>query len=172
MAGSGIRDARRAFSAILDQGQARRSMLQAGPRDVLRIVPFRNTIDPSRDVRGNAPEAYATLLDWVLSIEPNGGTDFYTPLVRELPYLQTAYAEGRLPAIILMTDGKSDTSNAAALLRTLRARGAGENIPVFSILFGEADPSQLNELARLTGGRVFDGRRDLVRAFRDARGYN
>ena len=44
--------------------------------------------------------------------------------------------------------------------------------PVFSIMFGSADPTQLEELAELTHARVFDGREDLIGAFRSVKGYN
>ena len=48
----------------------------------------------------------------------------------------------------------------------------GADIPVFSITFGDADPTQLEELAEMTGGRVFDGTQDLTEAFRNVKGYN
>ena len=41
-----------------------------------------------------------------------------------------------------------------------------------TILFGEADPQQMQELARVTSGRMFDGRKDMITAFREAKGYN
>ncbi len=172
MNGDGISQARAGLASILDQGEARRAMLQAGPRDVLRIVPFRDRPDPPREVRGNEAEEWAALLRWVLAVAPGGGTDFHTPLVQVLPELEAARREGYLPAVVLMTDGQGDEGRLAEVRRRLRSRPPGENIPVFGILFGAAERRQLDELAALTGGRVFDGRRDLVRAFRDARGYN
>ena len=45
-------------------------------------------------------------------------------------------------------------------------------MPVFSIMFGDADESQLEDLAELTNARVFDGRENLVGAFRSVKGYN
>ena len=46
------------------------------------------------------------------------------------------------------------------------------DVPVFSILFGDAEEEQLDELAQLTNARVFDGREDLIGAFRSVKGYN
>ena len=46
------------------------------------------------------------------------------------------------------------------------------DVPVFSIMFGDAQESQLAELARYTNGRVFDGTEDLIGAFRSVKGYN
>jgi Ca-activated chloride channel homolog len=40
------------------------------------------------------------------------------------------------------------------------------------ILFGEADPQQMRELAGATSGRMFDGKTDMLQAFREAKGYN
>ena len=73
--------------------------------------------------------------------------------------------------IILMTDGGSDS---AGTLRTIRQawEGEGWDVPVFGILFGDGDAEQVEEIAQLTRGRVFDGSRDLVSALRGARGYN
>ena len=39
-------------------------------------------------------------------------------------------------------------------------------------MFGSADPTQLEDLAELSNARVFDGREDLVGAFRSVKGYN
>jgi Ca-activated chloride channel homolog len=73
------------------------------------------------------------------------------------------------PAILLMTDGKSEGSfeRFAQAWKELQ-----QDIPVFSVMFGEAEEAQLKNLANLTRGRVFDGRSDLVKAFRTAKGYN
>ena len=48
-----------------------------------------------------------------------------------------------------------------------------ERVPVFGVTFGDdADRSQLDNLAAMTGGRVFDGTKSLTQAFRAVRGYN
>ena len=48
----------------------------------------------------------------------------------------------------------------------------GAQVPVFSIMFGDADETQLEELAQYTNARVFDGRENLTEAFRSVKGYN
>ena len=80
-----------------------------------------------------------------------------------------AGAESSLPAVLILTDGMSD-DYADWFLQQWSADG--RRIPVFGILFGDADASQLERLAKETGGRVFDGRTGLAEAFRSARGYN
>ena len=51
-------------------------------------------------------------------------------------------------------------------------RALGMDVPVFSIMFGDADPEQLEQLAEATNARVFDGREELIDAFRKVKGYN
>ena len=41
------------------------------------------------------------------------------------------------------------------------------------IMFGDADSKQLNDLAKLSNGKVFDGRNgNLSGIFREVKGYN
>ena len=47
-----------------------------------------------------------------------------------------------------------------------------KDIPVYGILFGDADDYQLLEISKLTGGKVFDGKHNLLEAFKEVRGYN
>ena len=68
-----------------------------------------------------------------------------------------------------MTDGQS-VYNESVFEDALEAYGS--SIPVFSITFGDADPSQLEDLAAITDARVFDGTKDLTEAFRSVKGYN
>ncbi len=69
-----------------------------------------------------------------------------------------------------MTDGASVTLNKPDFEDFYRE--SGTDIPVFSIMFGSAQREQLDEIASLTNARVFDGREDLVGAFRSVKGYN
>ena len=47
-----------------------------------------------------------------------------------------------------------------------------KDVPMYSITFGEADEYKLEAIADLTNGKVFDGKHDLVKAFKAVRGYN
>ena len=104
---------------------------------------------------------------------PNGGTDIYTPIMRGLDLI---HAQGDrdhyFPAIILMTDGESNTGATFEALQEHRKQTAQTAVPVFAIQFGEASPDQLKRLSAETQAKLFDGKNDLSRAFRDAKGYN
>ena len=87
--------------------------------------------------------------------------------------LQQIVADARpatyLPAILIMTDGRSDGDVDGFLEQWRKIQ---PRVPVFGITFGDADKSQLDKLAAQTSARVFDGTADLAGAFRAARGYN
>ena len=86
-------------------------------------------------------------------------------------HVPAAYNDGRTQKyVILMTDGKSQGGIEG--LRAALNRRSGPAVPVFSITFGDADDRQLKQVSELTGGRVFDGKKDLAHAFRAAKGYN
>jgi Ca-activated chloride channel family protein len=70
-------------------------------------------------------------------------------------------------AVIVMSDGKSQGS-----LQEVQQAPLWQDIPVYTILFGEADPEQMRQLAAMAAGRMFDGRKDMIQAFREAKGYN
>ncbi len=104
---------------------------------------------------------------------PTGGTDIYTPIMRGLDLIHDqADRDHFFPSIILMTDGESNTGNSFDAFQTHRVETAQSGVPVFAIQFGEASPDQLQRITTETQAKLFDGKSDLSRAFRDAKGYN
>ena len=69
-----------------------------------------------------------------------------------------------------MTDGVGNIGTYSDLSKTYQKYN--KEIPIYSITFGDADVDQLNKMANLSNGKVFDGRNDLVKAFKTVRGYN
>ena len=77
-------------------------------------------------------------------------------------------------SVVAFTDGESNLGRTledfkrdyAALPEDVKA------IPVFMVLFGEANEGALKELVKITGGRVFDARKTpLYSVFKDIRAY-
>jgi Ca-activated chloride channel homolog len=171
MKGRGINDLKAAMTTLLDPDQAKRYMLQPSPKDVHIIIPFNSA--PLRGLRaeGNSPEVLGRLLGFVQGLSSGGGTNIYQAAVKALEVIsREKNVEDYFPAVILMTDGKS--SGAVGELQAAMSRlPMGSDIPIFSITFGEADESQLREISEISVGRVFPGH-DLVKAFRNAKGYN
>ncbi len=171
MKGRGINDLKAAMTTLLDSDQAKRYMLQPSPKDVHIIIPFNSA--PLRGIRaeGNSPEVLGQLLGFVQDLSSGGGTNIYQAAIKALEVIsREENVEDYFPAVILMTDGKS--SGAVGELQAAMSRlPMGSDIPIFSITFGDADESQLREISEISVGRVFPGH-DLVKAFRNAKGYN
>ena len=74
-------------------------------------------------------------------------------------------------AIVLMSDGQSLTTDAKNFQEAYQSLGL--DVPIFPIMFADADDSQLKPLAEMSGGKLFDGRsEDLAATFREVKGYN
>ena len=69
-----------------------------------------------------------------------------------------------------MTDGASNSGSLAQLRSSYNA--IKKDIPIYSIMFGDASSYQLEGIAELTNAKVFDGRTNLLEAFKQVRGYN
>ena len=172
MEGEGEAQLKEALRNLLDQETARRNMLSAGEKDEQVFLLFNHEVRQIISVSGNDPETLLDAYRVIDSARPGGGTDIYTPILRSFQ-LMGGYAAGAyIPAIIVMTDGESeDYFDEFRGLYTTTGMEAMD-VPVFSIMFGDAQQAQLDGLAALTRARVFDGKADLVTAFRNARGYN
>jgi len=72
---------------------------------------------------------------------------------------------------VLMSDGEA-TDSLSEFFRTIDSKRIGRDIPIYTILFAEAKERDMKALADGMGGRMFDGRKDVAKAFREARGYN
>lgn len=176
MKGDGIVQLKDAMAGLLDPQQASRFLLQTSERDVTVVIPFSNAPEAAWVVRGNQPEDLNELLGHINGLEPKGGTDIYAPMRSGIDVLmeEGGSIRGYLPAMILLTDGRSKSGTLQEVLQHWQLLDPGFPMPpVFSVTFGKADPSQLHSIADATAGRVFDGRSGgLAQAFRKAKGYN
>ena len=69
-----------------------------------------------------------------------------------------------------MTDGMINERSFSELKRSYNKLKS--KVPVYSITFGDADEYELNEISNLTNAKTFDGKSDLLKAFKEVRGYN
>ena len=69
-----------------------------------------------------------------------------------------------------MTDGEVNVGSFSELVN--KYKNSRKKVPVYSITFGDAKESQLERIAELTNSKVFDGKKDLLKAFKEVRGYN
>jgi Ca-activated chloride channel homolog len=105
-----------------------------------------------------------------------GGTALYDAVFEALQ--QMLQEKKRNPhyqySVVAFTDGES---NKGRSLQTFKQDYAAlpedvRGIPVFMVVFGEANEAALQELVKTTGGKVFDARRmPLYSVFKDIRAY-
>lgn len=107
---------------------------------------------------------------------PDGNTAIYDSLQRAYAIAaeQIAADPDRFTSIVLMTDGENTAGVGIDGFRAF-ADGRPESlrgVPVFAVLFGESANAEMEEVARLTGGRTFDARTvGLEQVFSEIRGY-
>jgi Ca-activated chloride channel family protein len=170
MYGDGNKQLIEALGQIMLQENAAENFLQASPDEVNIVIAFNNAVIATYTAGGDAGEL-ESLYNQVARLEPDGGTDIYTAAIAGLQMLGDCDLSQYSPAIILMTDGQSQSSLRESGFERVYA-DSGMDVPVFSIMFGNADDTQLKALADITTARVFDGRTDLIAAFRNVKGYN
>ncbi|QOV35952.1 VWA domain-containing protein [Streptomyces ferrugineus] len=108
------------------------------------------------------------------ALSAEGDTAIYTSLEKAYDHLGAGRSQDTFTSIVLMTDGENTTGAEAPDFDSFYAgldRDRRET-PVFPILFGDSDQSELEHIAELTGGRLFDAQEgSLDGAFEEIRGY-
>ncbi|WP_235502455.1 MULTISPECIES: extracellular solute-binding protein [unclassified Kitasatospora] len=148
-------------------------------REEVTLIEFASKVKSERTytVPDKAPAAeLARIESDVRAMQANEGTAVYSSLREAYELLtrqQAAAGDDRFTSIVLMTDGESNEGMKEAEFRgwfgglTERQRA----VPVFPIQFGDAAKAQLQGIAELTGGKLFDGTGSLDGAFEEIRGY-
>lgn len=142
-------------------------------REHVNIIPFNWTpleaINTTIDEVGGPHRA--ELAGRVAQLQAHGGTGIYSALMQAYTEVETgAY----IPSIVLMTDGElTDAPNFVEFQKFYSELPTEKRrIPVFVVLYGEANITEMENLAAMTGGRTFDALNgDLEEAFRQVRAY-
>lgn len=176
MNGAGIQDLKTAMTTLLDTQKAQAHLLQAGKNDVTYIIPFNHEVQNIWEVQGNTLVAQQQALKNIQALQALGGTDLYGALTIALETLKK-YSDNNtlwnyLPAIVAMSDGRSQPTNYAVFEQRLNRYNFARDIPIHAIMFGAADKQQLESLTQQSLGRLFDSQGDLGKTLREAKGYN
>jgi Ca-activated chloride channel family protein len=149
-------------------------------REQVTILLFNSRVYQQRDftvndVSSNSPDL-AAIRSYVNSLRASGGTAIYDALETAYGIAGTDLQQepDRYYSIVLMTDGENtaghDASHFLSTYQRLPAQVRG--VKTFTILFGEAKPKDLTQIADTTGGRLFDSRSaPLTQVFKEIRGY-
>jgi Ca-activated chloride channel family protein len=174
MEGDPERNANAGVRTILNQTTAAQYLIQATPNDITTVMMFSddvlNTDFENWTVYGNDDDELNDLYTRVEEVNSGGNTNIFGTIRDAYEWLKEVRTQECLPAVILMTDGEDNMGEENSL--TSYFRSTETDIPVFVITFGNADESQVTGVVERTFGRIFDGRADLIGAFRAAKGYN
>lgn len=167
MDGEGNEGVREGMSLALDPGKSKEALIQPSNRDVNVFIPFSSEAGDAVKAEG---QDTGDLLSAVDSTPVHGGTNIYDGLSAALDNLPDD-PDDYTVAIALMTDGMSDTGDENAFKEKWEA--SKQKPAIFPIMFGDADPTQLDALASLSNGKTFDGRTgDLASVFKTVKAYN
>jgi Ca-activated chloride channel family protein len=149
-------------------------------REQITIITFSNVVKATRDFTINDPDPNGPdmtgLRNYINSLQASGGTAIYDALAQGYRVAADAQAAdpSRFYSIVLMTDGENNAGRSASqFLHDYQPDYTGPHgIKTFAVLFGEANPRELQQIASATGGAVFDSRSSsLAKVFKEIRGY-
>ncbi|MER7945978.1 VWA domain-containing protein [Streptomyces sp. NPDC096079] len=146
-------------------------------REEVTLMPFGSSVKQD-EVRTHTvdPASPKAALDAIRAdagrLSASGGTAVYSSLQEAYTYLGKTPSD-TFTSVVLMTDGENDGDPASTFDTFYRSLPAEQQrTPVFPILFGDSDRAELDHIAGITGGKLFDATRgSLDGAFEEIRGY-
>lgn len=165
MYGDGINELRSAMKEVL---LSNNSNIKFSSKDKITIVPFESRVmGVWSTTKGDSKEE---LLRKINDTELGSSTALYPAAIKAIEILSKEDREEYVTSVILMTDGMANVGTYRELEKVYK--NLKMEIPIYGITFGDADEKELLEISNLTNGKVFDGRSDLITAFKKVRGYN
>ena len=168
MSGDGNKQLVDAMKYILTEEEAGKNLLQFSSKDRISVIAFDDQImniwSTENGVETNE------LINSIEKQKLGGATNIYLAASKALQILDKEDLDKYNASIILMTDGESNRGSINDLRNIYRS--LGKDIPIYSIMFGSASSYQLEDIATLTNAKVFDGRTNLLEAFKQVRAYN
>jgi Ca-activated chloride channel homolog len=148
-------------------------------RERVVLIPFSTTPSvpqryafAAREQAAENASVEAAIREHADLLQPNGGTAIYSALIAayDVARAERSADPERIVTIALLTDGENRDGASPEEFASMVAQGA--KFSVFPILFGEASSSDMERIASITGGRVFDGNKSsLAGVFKEIRGY-
>lgn len=168
MYGNGIKQLQDAMNTILSKEKASKDLIQFTNKDKIGIITFNQNVSDIYEKTDGTDTS--DLIQKINNLEAYGGTNIYDASAKGLEILSDEDINTYNSSIILMTDGYSNSGDFNSLKNVYTS--LNKDIPIYSIMFGDSSSSQLNQIASLTNARVFDGTKNLIKAFKVVRGYN
>ena len=169
MYGDGYNELKKSMEYILNNSIASQDSIQFTSKDKIDVIPF------ASDVKKMWSTENGLLTDDILrninKESPSGATALYSCAIKAIQLLEKENDSIYNRSVILMTDGLPNEYKGFSDLESIYYN-LHSKVPIFSITFGEADDYYLEEIAELSNAKVFDGKTNLVQAFKEVRNYN
>jgi Ca-activated chloride channel homolog len=146
-------------------------------RERITILTFNHQITAINEfaIDLSDPDSLKQIANYVNTLEAQGNTAIYSALEEAYKRAMDTQAQDpdRYYSIVLMSDGENTTGNSKGEFRSFYNRESVErNIKTFTILFGDADERSMEDIAEITGGRMFNAQAEsLSQVFKQIRGY-
>ncbi|WP_019851457.1 VWA domain-containing protein [Desulfitobacterium sp. PCE1] len=151
-----------AMEKILIRELAVEEMIQFSEKDKIFVIPFGYAPEKVYSIQSVADTE--SLISGIKGVTKGFRADICKPVEFAIKILNDVDSEIYTKSIVLITNGLSRDGRFSSDI--------SYDIPVFSIVSNSRIPKQLDEISRLTGGKVFDEDTDIINAFKEIRGYN
>ena len=157
-----------------DAGSVSDSLLTFQPREHVEMVTFSDNVVDRREFDVSETGGLDGLDDFIDDMSSVGGTSIYDVLTEMLTRAGKLRSDDSFTSVVLLTDGENNERMDLRDFEEWYAENSGSvaGIPVYAVAFGEGNRGELERLAEMTGGKVFnadDG--NLTSAFKEIRGY-
>lgn len=121
-------------------------------------------------------QVLAEVRDYADRMTMHGGTALYDSVLKALQHVleQKARAPHYQYSVVAFTDGENNQGRGLAEFEAAYAQLPEDvrGVPVFMVVFGEANEADLKRLTTVTGGKTFDARKlPLYAVFKEIRAY-
>jgi Ca-activated chloride channel family protein len=142
-------------------------------REEIIVVPFSSQVAESHVFNDKQKVEFDSFIQ---NLHMDGGTAMYDGVATAIHQLvedKKVNGDKYRYSVIVLTDGMSNEgANMEGFAQWFtQNKIESHGIRVFAISFGDADINQLNGITQISGGKVFDGKKNLSSAFREIRSY-
>ena len=167
MYGEGIDSLTKSMEYLLDSEKSSLDNLQFSKKDKITVIPFETDYKTVwGPYYGNNT---SDLIYKIKSKSVGGSTALYGAIEKALDTLKFE-TDDYNKVVIAMTDGAANVGSFTNLSKYYNNNKL--RIPIYSITFGSASERQLQEIATMSNAKVFDGKENLLAAFKEVRNYN
>jgi len=142
-------------------------------REEIEVVPFSTQVGQTKTFTANQKTEFNS---YIQNLHMDGGTAMYDGVATAIHKLvedKKINGDKYRYSVIVLTDGMSNEgANMEGFSEWfIKNKVESQGIRIFAISFGDADINQLNSVTSISGGKVFDGKKNLSSAFREIRSY-